>query len=198
MSTTRPPFESECFYHVYNHARGSDNLFSTDWDYKTFLELVRKFITPVATIYAYCLMLNHFHFLVRNREIQIPSGFKRKDENSYFSHQWGSVQNTFSKKKNYRSGKRGGLFCQSINRTLIDSEQHLQMCMVYIHNNPVKHGFTNSPGEWRFSSYKAIISQEKTDIARESVLRWFESKENFKAYHESNADELFVEKYKLR
>lgn len=198
MSTTRVPFESEYFYHVFNHARGNDNLFDTVWDYKIFLSLVRKYVLPVAEIYAYCLLPNHFHFLVKNKIVELPLNFKNKGESYYFSHQWGNVQNTFSKKKNYRTGKRGGLFCQSINRNLIDAEEYLQMCIVYIHNNPIKHGFTSTSEEWEFSSYNAIISKRKTDVEREKVLGWFDSRENFIAYHHSNADEIFAEKYKLR
>ena len=198
MSVTRVPFESEYFYHVFNHARGSDKLFESDWDYNNFLSLVKKYVLPVAEIYAYCLMPNHFHFLVKNRIIDIPAAFQKKDENSYFSHQWGNVQNTFSKKKNYRSGKRGGLFCQSINRNQIGSEEYLQMCIAYVHNNPVKHGFAHSPEEWEYSSYKAIISHRKTEIERDKVIEWFDTKSNFIAYHRSNADEIFAEKYKLR
>lgn len=169
-------------------------MFDTDWEYKTFLGLVKKYILPVTEIYAYCLLPNHFHFLVRNKEVDIPENFARKGEHHYFSHQWGNVQNTYTKKKYFRNGKRGGLFCQSINRNLIDSEEYLQMCLVYIHNNPVKHGYTSSPESWDYSSYKAIISKQKTDVEREKVLKWFDSAENFMDYHRLNVDEIFAEK----
>ncbi len=132
MSTTRTPFESEYFYHVYNRARGIDRLFESDRDYKSFLRLVKKYVLPVSEIYAYCLMPNHFHFLVKNKVIVIPETFTRKDENKYFSHQWGNIQNTFTKKKNYRSGRSGGLFCQSVNRNRIDSESYLK-CVLLIY-----------------------------------------------------------------
>lgn len=197
MSTTRIPFESEYFYHVYNHARGNDRLFESDWDYKSFLSLVKKYVLPVTEIYAYCLMPNHFHFLVKNKPITIPESFRKKDENSYYSHQWGSIQNTYTKKKNYRKRRRGGLFCQSINRNLIDSEEYLKMCVVYIHNNPVKHGHCFNPVAWTYSSYPAIISSRSTNIQRAEVLSLFETKDNFISYHSSNADEIFAGKYKL-
>lgn len=197
MSTTRTPFESEYFYHVYNHARGNDQLFDEERDYFTFLGLIRKYILPVAEIYSYCLMPNHFHFLIRNKLIEIPDTFSSKNENYYFSHRWGNVQNTFTKKKNYRSGKRGGLFCQSISRNQIGSEEYLQMCIAYIHNNPVKHGFAMYPEEWEYSSYNAIISDRKTEIERIKVIDLFDTKLNFIDYHKSNADEIFAEKYKL-
>ena len=71
------------------------------------------------------------------------------------------------------------------------------MCIVYIHNNPVKHDFCNTPNKWKFSSYNAIISDEITKVEREEVLSWFENKRNFIEYHQSNADDIFAEKYNL-
>ena len=197
MATTREPFEPECWYHVFNHARGNDILFDSENDYYLFLKLISKYVEPVANIYAYCLMPNHFHFFVRIKEVELPATFINKHPSDFISHQWGNVQNTYSKKKNYKSGKRGGLFCQSINRNLITSEEYLQMCIVYIHNNPVKHDFCNTPNKWKFSSYNAIISDEITKVEREEVLSWVENKRNFIEYHQSNADDIFAEKYNL-
>lgn len=126
MATTREPFESECWYHIFNHARGSDNIFEAKIDYQIFLNLIEKYILPVANVYAYCLMSNHFHFLVQNKNVEVPESFSNGAEADFISHQWGNVQNTYTKKKNYRTGKRGGLFCQSINRNLINSEEYRQ------------------------------------------------------------------------
>lgn len=198
MSTTREPFESECFYHVFNHARGKDNLFDIDKEYQIFMELISKYILDIAHIYAYCLLPNHFHFLVQNKEVELPDNFANKHESDFISHQWGNVQNTFSKKKNYRTGNRGGLFCQSINRNLITSEEYLQMCIVYIHNNPVKHGFCDAPDKWKFSSFNSIISTNPTQVKRAEVLEWFENKKNFIQYHKTNVDDIFVDKYNLK
>ena len=197
MSSTREPFEPECWYHIYNHARGNDKLFDSDYDNRTFLELIKKYIVPVAEIYAYCLMSNHFHFLIRFKDVKPINSFRNRNIGDYLSHQWGNVQNTYSKKKNYRSGKRGGLFCQSINRNLIDSEDYLKLCVVYIHNNPVHHGYCATPDQWRFSSYNTILSPKESEINKEEVTSWFSDKENFIQFHQSNAADIFAEKYKL-
>ncbi|MCY1720487.1 hypothetical protein OU798_09055 [Prolixibacteraceae bacterium Z1-6] len=52
MSTSREPFEFESFYHVFNHARGKDNLFESEKDYPVFMGLVSKYIVDIADIYA--------------------------------------------------------------------------------------------------------------------------------------------------
>ena len=197
MSTPREPFESGCWYHIYNHARGSDNIFTEESDYKIFLSLTEKYILPVAHFFSYCLMPNHFHFLVRIKDILPSKKFKNKSLSSYISHQLGNLQNTFSKKINYRRKTKGGLFCQSVNRNLITSEEYRQMAVAYIHNNPVKHSFCNMPDEWKFSSYKTIISKGKTNIDRDEVISWFENLENFIFFHKSNVDEIYRDRFKL-
>ena len=102
MSTTREPFEFNCFYHVFNHARGKDNLFDSEKDYQVFMELISKYISEFAHIYAYCLMPNHFHFLIKIKEFELLESYSKAHESDFISHQWGNVQNTFTKKKNYR------------------------------------------------------------------------------------------------
>ena len=71
------------------------------------------------------------------------------------------------------------------------------MAIVYIHNNPVKHGFCTSPNKWKYSSFNAIISNNKTKIEKDEVLSWFENKSNFIEYHQSNADDIFAGKFNL-
>ena len=54
-------------YHIYNHANGNDNLFRNEENYAYFLKRYAYFIHPIAKTYAYCLMPNHFHLLVKIR-----------------------------------------------------------------------------------------------------------------------------------
>jgi len=56
------------FYHIYNKGVNSCNLFFEPTNYEYFLELYDKHITPVADTYAWVLMKNHFHLLVRIKE----------------------------------------------------------------------------------------------------------------------------------
>ena len=84
-----------------------------------------------------------------------------------------------------------------MNRNLIVSEEYRQSCVVYIHNNPVGHGFCMAPEGWQYSSYKTIISKKASKINRDEVIGWFGNKWNFISYHRSNAADMFAEKYNL-
>jgi putative transposase len=57
--------EPEKVYHIYTHANGSESLFKSPENFRFFLKRYHDFISPVADTYAYCLMPNHVHFLVK-------------------------------------------------------------------------------------------------------------------------------------
>ncbi len=56
------------FYHIYNRAVGDEKLFKTPDDYFYFLEKLKRYILPVAEVYVYCLLPNHFHLLIKTFE----------------------------------------------------------------------------------------------------------------------------------
>ncbi len=55
-------------YHIWTHANGIENLFLNDENYFYFLEKYSLYIEPVAETFAYCLMPNHLHLMVRVKE----------------------------------------------------------------------------------------------------------------------------------
>ncbi len=65
MKNYEIPLLPENYYHIYNHANGSDNLFLNSENYRYFLQRYATFINPIADTFAYCLMPNHIHFLIR-------------------------------------------------------------------------------------------------------------------------------------
>ena len=56
------------YYHIYNHGVGGRDLFKKTDNYEYFLDLYEKYISPIAETYAWVLMHNHFHLLVRIKE----------------------------------------------------------------------------------------------------------------------------------
>ena len=128
------------FYHIYNHAVGGRNLFREADNYEYFLHLYDKHASPVAETFAWVLMPNHFHLLVRikdNTEISDLTGFQSlsglKPAHQYFS----NLFNAYTKAFNKRFGCRGALFERPFKRKLIDNKTHLKNVVLYIHNNPV-------------------------------------------------------------
>lgn len=55
--------KTNTFYHIYNRANGNESLFVEDKNYHYFMEKWEKYIAPIASIYSFCMMSSHFHFL---------------------------------------------------------------------------------------------------------------------------------------
>jgi len=62
------PFEHGKYYHIYNRGNNREDLFCIHENYIHFLRLYEKYMYPIANTYAWVLMKNHFHLLVRIRE----------------------------------------------------------------------------------------------------------------------------------
>jgi REP element-mobilizing transposase RayT len=60
-----PALQPGKYYHIYNRGINRENIFFETRNYPYFLELYAKYIEPIANTFAYCLMRNHFHLLVR-------------------------------------------------------------------------------------------------------------------------------------
>lgn len=61
------PLQYGTYYHIYNRGNNGENLFREEANYRYFLTLYAKHIVPVACTYAYALLANHFHLLIRTR-----------------------------------------------------------------------------------------------------------------------------------
>lgn len=92
-------------YHIFNHANGFENVFREPENYRFFLEKYRKYISPIAETYAYCLMPNHFHLIVRIRKQAVIEQLIRNKNNPIPEINFSSPANNFSKVQNF--GKVG-------------------------------------------------------------------------------------------
>ncbi|MBE9507489.1 MAG: hypothetical protein IMY86_05515, partial [Chloroflexi bacterium] len=63
------PLQYGGYYHIYNRGNNREDIFVEERNYLHFLRLYAKYIGPVADTYAYCLLRNHFHFLVRIKTV---------------------------------------------------------------------------------------------------------------------------------
>lgn len=68
------PLQPDTSYHIFNHANGFENVFQHEANYYFFMDKYWKYIDPIAETYAYCLMPNHFHLVVRIRKHEAIEG----------------------------------------------------------------------------------------------------------------------------
>jgi putative transposase len=212
---TKPiPLQHGRFYHIYNRGINRENIFLEQRNYLHFLKLYMKHIVPIAFTYAYCLLRNHFHFLL---QIKTPeqiirgdgnltglsdenlaglsdgnltgfenlSGLAAKPPSKIFS----NFFNAYAKAINRGYGRTGSLFQRPFGRIEVKSEPYFIQLVTYIHHNPVKHGFVDDFRDWPYSSYNAVISSKPTQVERVTVLDWFGGREAFIETHEQPVSE---------
>jgi len=141
MPQRRTPLQTGNFYHVYNRGNNRSSIFFEHENYIYFLRLVREhLITNAVDIVAYCLMPNHYHFLVYLRDETLSDAMK-------------SLSLSYTKAINKRFNRSGVLFQGRFQSIHTPQTDYLVNLARYIHLNPVKAGLVQQPGEWEFSSY---------------------------------------------
>jgi putative transposase len=187
--------EAGKFYHIFNRGINGCNLFITKDNYRHFLHLYEKYIDPIAETFAWCLLRNHFHLLIRIRlenEIKLSSlpipkyvdlehfQVKLRQPHFYFS----DLFNAYSKAINKQECRSGALFERPFKRLKVDHSEYFRNLIIYIHRNSELHGFTDNFKDYPWSSYGSIISVQPTRLNRQRVIGWFNSIAEFKSEHE--------------
>ncbi len=178
------PFESGCVYHVWSHANGTENIFREEKNYLFFLKKYSQYLNPYVETYAYCLMPNHFHLMIQVREIELTDLEIEKHVSQGFS----NLLNSYTQSLNKMYNRKGSLFIPNIKRNKISVDSYFTRCIIYIHQNPVHHKFTKEFTDWKFSSWKSIISDKPTALSRDKTLSWFGGIEDFKKNHIEYSD----------
>jgi putative transposase len=186
--------EPENTYHIFNRANGGEKLFLSDENYRYFLQKYQEYIDPIAETFCYCLMSNHFHFLIRIKsekalktffESRDPKGFKNPSD--LLSAQFSNFFNAYSKAFNKQNKRMGSLFMHPFKRKLVNSTEYLVKLVHYIHLNPVESGICKSPADWKHSSFEILLNNSPTFLKRDEIIDWFGDKSNFTFIHETSS-----------
>jgi putative transposase len=185
------------YYHIYDRGNNRENIFLEDLNYMYFLKLFDKHISPIAEVFCYCLLKNHFHFLLRIKDLEEINLCTKVSQTNQFKEikLWQSFSNFFnaySKAFNKRYKRTGSLFQYKFKRKEITDESYFYRLVHYIHFNPIKHHITDNYKSYKYSSYQAIIGDKPTKIKKDKVLQWFENKQNFIECHKLEVDEFKI------
>lgn len=169
------------YYHIYNRGNNREDIFHAPRNYAYFLTLYAKYTAPVAETYAYCLLKNHFHLLVK---IYATATNPSQAFSNFF--------NAYARSFNRMYGRTGALFQRPFGRRHITRDAYFTQVIQYIHHNPQKHGFVSDFREWPYSSYPVLLTDKPTFVQRASVLTWFGNAQQFAETH-TQPDNVAVE-----
>jgi putative transposase len=201
--TSPSPLLYDTYYHIYNRGVNSENIFIEERNYEHFLNLYEKHLEPICDLFAYCMLRNHFHITVRvkseeeileyKQTLKVSETFRVLEKEKpigseslrsvYVSNQFSNFLNAYAKAINKAYRRTGSLFQHPFGRVPIGSDRQFWNVIAYIQQNPQKHKFVEDFRDWKYSSYGIILSEKRTSVNRDEVLKWFGSKERYLDLH---------------
>jgi REP element-mobilizing transposase RayT len=137
-------------YHVMLRGINRQDIFEDNEDYMQMISILKGkterrdeqglLLMSYCTFYAYCLMSNHIHLLIQEREENISDVVKR-------------VGVTYAHYFNKKYGRSGHLFQDRFRSEPVDSIEYFVTLLRYIHQNPVKAGIVDNVADYRWSSW---------------------------------------------
>jgi REP element-mobilizing transposase RayT len=133
-------------------------VFKSEENYLYFLEKVNTLIKPYADILAWCLMPNHFHFLLRvNAKACEPVEEDHRKNTQHLAKAFGLLLSSYTQGFNKQNKRRGSLFAHNtkakcLNELAGDKDYGIT-CFKYIHQNPIEAGLCRDFSGWVYSSY---------------------------------------------
>lgn len=172
-------FEQGHIYHIYNQGNNRQRIFFERENYLFFLKKMREYLLPYCDIIAYCLMPNHFHWMVLVKEVTVPHGMTSSHhvrKKRILNDSIAILLRSYTRAINKQQNRSGNLFREATKAecltkpegitpsfyltqfgTMINIHQteleYPQICFDYIHQNPVKAHLVKNISDWEFSSY---------------------------------------------
>jgi REP element-mobilizing transposase RayT len=189
MKKNTQKIKCDTFYHIYNRGINGETIFKQERNYHYFLNQYAKYILPIADTYAFCLMSNHFHFLIKIKsenevfENLKPDITKQKGAEFYVTNQFAKLFNSYAQAINKSFGRTGPLFEEPFRRIEVSNGSYFKSLVTYIHLNPQLHGFVDDYKDYYFSSYHSFIKSGSSKLQKDQVLNWFGDVKQYEDYH---------------
>jgi len=135
-------------YHI--TSRGDHRREATYEDYEdreVFLGVLAEVVERYNWIcHSFCLMTNHYHLVIETVEGNLSRGMRH-------------LNGVYTQASNRRHLRVGHLFHGRFKGILVDKDAYLQELARYVVLNPVRAGMVESPEQWPWSSYRAMMGE---------------------------------------
>jgi len=155
--------EKNGVYHATSRGNDGRDIFIDAQDRIAFLVRLSRITEERGwLVYAYCLLTNHYHLVLRIPRGELSAGMK-------------ALNGGHSQRTNRRHGRTGHLFRNRFFASPVETPEHLLEALRYVALNPVRAGLCAQPGEWPWSSYRASAGLDARPefLALDELLRFF-------------------------
>ena len=172
MPRSKRILEKNAIYHVYNRANNRRSINFTDFSYTYFLNLLFTLRKDFKVkVFAYCLMKNHYHLLLKTDDANLDKVMKYFGEN-------------FSLHINNETNGLGPVFQGRYRSKLVRDESYLLQVLRYIHLNPAESNERTDFLTYSWSSMSDYLNSVSCPLDRDFFLSRFTSLADFVAYHD--------------
>jgi len=169
------------FYHLFNRSNNKEIVFKSRENFLYFLSKYHKYLSEFVETLAYCLMPDHFHFLIYIKAKNIEQ----------FKKNIGTLLSSYTKAINKAYSRTGSLFQQHTKTKLLLNEKNILTVLAYIHQNPVRKGLVKRIEEWEFSSYRGYVGMTNNALIEKSfALSKFKTIDEFKFFSRTKIDKI--------
>jgi putative transposase len=174
---------SNQIYHVYNRGNNRQPIFFNRENHLYFLRKMRTHLSPSCDFLAYCLMPNHFHFLVKIKDDVQSGGTVGTEQSrgttgepgSQFSKGLKIMLSSYTRAIQKQQNISGSLFQQNTKHKQVSSEwsweDYTLTCFRYILQNPVSAGLVTHPADWEFSSYRDLVGLRNGTLCNPDLIK---------------------------
>lgn len=163
-------------YHITLRSISQHIIFEEDSDFKKFLFILTDCKKAMdIDIYAYCLMNNHIHLLLRSSLDDLAAFFQ-------------SLGSRFVRWYNNKYARSGHLFQDRFFSVPVETDSQYLSTLIYIHNNPVKANMCRFPSEYRWSSFNAFYGEKNPLIDVSHSYDIAGSKDLLQKYFATNSE----------
>ncbi len=181
------PFAEGNIYHIFNRGCNRENIFFKEENYIFLLKKVNQTVSKYGvTVLAYCLMPNHYHFLLRQETDRPLSDWIKQLFNGYVQ----AVNKQFA--------RSGTLFQGRAKHVLVDKSEYFIHLARYIHLNPVEAGLVKSPGAWSFSNYLEWVEERNGSLVNHTFIKsYFKNPDEYRQFVQDYQNEKIQTELKV-
>ena len=191
-------FTQHTVHHIYNQGNNRQQVFFKDDNYLFFLKKMRDYLLPYGDLLCYCLMPNHFHWLMYVRNVEIPGAYSGGDFKSppelepklrSLNDSIAILLRSYTRAINIQENRSGSLFRKETKAkdgwedvTLPISHPHygklLQnwelyglTCFNYIHNNAVAAKLVAKAEDWPYCSAPDFAGLRQGNLCNQALAK---------------------------
>lgn len=154
---------------MFNRGNNREIIFPRSQNYRYFLDGVSRYLIKYCDILAWCLMPNHFHFLIHANASSVPMIQDGSIDRQQFSHGVRQLLSSYAKAINKQEGRTGSLFQQKTKAKCAgeDKREYARTVFHYIHQNPLKATLVARMEDWEFSSFNEYMGKGSNGICNQ-------------------------------